>query len=417
MAAKFYNSNPASQFDTTTTTTIIKYNGNYAASPSPLLPLLPAFNDRNASFNFTRSLRSLASTDHPVDVPMKITRNLLYTLSINTLPCGNNSVCGGPQGRRFAASINNITFDTPKTSILGAYYRGMNGVYGDDFPDNPPFIFNYTSDSQNSSVQTPMNGTEVKILKYNDTVELVFQGTNVVSGIDHPMHLHGHSFYVVGSGIGNFDRQRDPLNYNLVDPPLQQTVAVPQNGWTAIRFRANNPDLIRPKTQKPPLMNYNKTGWVSHRRVSNIQAWRLLKRHGSLVYVSAVRVIQVEIPWLTYVVVALHQTFAIVGECYNYRPGKWGRLSLCGEKIVERITSILNNQRVRWCYVPLLKLPVSGYMMKGVFIVQYDMHDLQGDDSSMNMNLNDFEDKEEAAYSEAVMEIFKKHRGRIERLQ
>ena len=172
---------------------------------------------------------------------MKITRKLLYTLSINTLPCGNNSVCGGPQGRRFAASINNITFDTPKTSILGAYYRGMNGVYRDDFPDNPPFIFNYTSDSQNSSV--PMNRTEVKILKYNDMVELVFQGTNVVSGIDHPMHLHGYSFYVVGSGIGNFDRQRDPLNYNLVDPPLQQTIAVPQNGWTAIRFRANNPGI------------------------------------------------------------------------------------------------------------------------------------------------------------------------------
>ncbi|GKB91375.1 putative laccase [Tanacetum coccineum] len=137
----------------------------------------------NASFSFTRSLRSLASSDHPVDVPMKITRKLLYTLSINTLPCDNNSVCAGPQGRRFAASINNITFDAPKTSILGAYYRGMNGVYGDDFPDNPPFIFNYTSDSLNSSVQTPMNGTEVKILKYNDTVELVFQGTNVVSGI------------------------------------------------------------------------------------------------------------------------------------------------------------------------------------------------------------------------------------------
>ncbi|GJS28992.1 putative laccase [Tanacetum coccineum] len=218
-----------------------RVHGNYTASPSLLLPLLPAFNDRNASFSFTRSLRSLASTDHPVDVPMKITRKLLYTLSINTLPCDNNSVCAGPQGRRFAASINNITFDAPKTSILGAYYRGMNGIYGDDFPDNPPFIFNYTSDSLNSSVQTPMNGTEVKILKYNDTVELVFQGTNVVSGIDHPMHLHGYSFYVVGSGIGNFDRQRDPLNYNLVDPPLQQTIAVPQNGWTAIRFRANNP--------------------------------------------------------------------------------------------------------------------------------------------------------------------------------
>lgn len=241
LAAKFYNSNPRSLFDNTTTTAIIEYNGINTTSDAPVLPLLPAFNDRNASANFTRSLRSLASIDHPIDVPLKITRRLLYTLSINTLPCANGTTCQGRGGNRFAASINNITFDSPRTSILGAYYRGMNGVYGDDFPDNPPFSFNYTADNLNTSLQTPMNGTEVKFLKYNDTVELVFQGTNVVSGIDHPMHLHGHSFYVVGSGFGNFDRQRDPLNYNLVDPPLQQTIAVPQNGWTAIRFRANNP--------------------------------------------------------------------------------------------------------------------------------------------------------------------------------
>ncbi|XP_076925439.1 laccase-14-like [Bidens hawaiensis] len=243
MAAKLYNSNPRSEFDDTTTTAIIEYNGKYTPSPSPIVPTLPAFNDRNASANFTSSLRSLASRVHPIDVPMTITRKFLYTLSINTLPCASNTTCLGPRHNRFAASINNITFDAPRTSILGAYYRGVNGVYGDDFPDNPPFIFNYTQDNLNISLETPTNGTEVKVLKYNDTVELVFQGTNVVSGVDHPMHLHGYSFYVVGSGFGNFDRQRDPLNYNLVDPPLQQTIAVPQNGWTAIRFRANNPGV------------------------------------------------------------------------------------------------------------------------------------------------------------------------------
>ncbi|KAM0009235.1 putative laccase [Helianthus debilis subsp. tardiflorus] len=245
MAAKFYNSNPRSLFDNSTTTAIIEYNGKYTPSPnSPVLPPLPAFDDRNASANFTSSLRSLASNDHPIDVPMTITRKLLYTLSINSIPCASNTTCDGPRRTsRFAASINNITFDAPRTSILGAYYRGVNGVYGDDFPDNPPFVFDYTAANLSTSLQTPKNGTEVKILKYNDTVELVFQGTNVVSGIDHPMHLHGYSFYVVGSGFGNFDRQRDPLNYNLVDPPLQQTIAVPQNGWTAIRFRANNPGV------------------------------------------------------------------------------------------------------------------------------------------------------------------------------
>ncbi|CAI9763921.1 unnamed protein product [Fraxinus pennsylvanica] len=74
-------------------------------------------------------------------------------------------------------------------------------------------------------------------------MELVFRGTNTVAGIDHLMHLHGYSFYVVGSGFGNFDKDKDPLNYNLVDPPLMETIAVPRNGWIAIRFKANNPGV------------------------------------------------------------------------------------------------------------------------------------------------------------------------------
>ena len=75
------------------------------------------------------------------------------------------------------------------------------------------------------------------------TVELVFQGTTLVGGNDHPMHLHGFSFYVVGMGLGNFDKDKDPLRYNLVDPPLMNTIVVPLDGWTAIRFTANNPGL------------------------------------------------------------------------------------------------------------------------------------------------------------------------------
>lgn len=76
---------------------------------------------------------------------------------------------------------------------------------------------------------------------YTSVKEIVLQATSLVWSPDHPMHLHGHSFYVVGSGIGNFDEKNDPLNYNLVDPPLRNTIAVPRNGWTTIRFKTNNP--------------------------------------------------------------------------------------------------------------------------------------------------------------------------------
>lgn len=71
-------------------------------------------------------------------------------------------------------------------------------------------------------------------------MEVVFQDT-AMSNETHPMHLHGFAFYVVGMGVGNFDKTKDPSKYNLVDPPYQNTVTVPKLGWTAMRFRATNP--------------------------------------------------------------------------------------------------------------------------------------------------------------------------------
>ncbi|XP_076920688.1 laccase-14-like, partial [Bidens hawaiensis] len=246
MAAKLFNGQQSSTFDNTTTTAIIEYPGNNNTLTPPVFPTLPPSNDRNASFNFTSRLRSLATPEHPIDVPLTIKRTLLYTLSINAIPCAANQTCEAIRNTsRFAASINNITFAMPSTSILEAYYRGVNQVlYGNDFPDVPELKFNYTQErGLNASLRVPKVATGVQMLKHNETVELVFQGTNLVAGVDHPMHLHGHSFYVVGSGFGNYNRKRDSVNYNLVDPPHMQTIAVPQNGWTAIRFKANNPGV------------------------------------------------------------------------------------------------------------------------------------------------------------------------------
>ena len=89
----------------------------------------------------------------------------------------------------------------------------------------------------------------MRILEYNSTVEIVFQGTNVLNVAEnHPVHLHGYSFYVVGSGFGNFNNGTDPKNYNLVDPPELNTVGVSKNGWAAIRFRADNPGMYAEST-------------------------------------------------------------------------------------------------------------------------------------------------------------------------
>jgi laccase len=241
MASRVYAS--AGNFDNTTTTGIIEYIGNYTPPASPSRPTFPPFADTNSSTNFTNRLRSLANEKYPIEVPKNTTHKLFFTLSINLRPCPGNTSCEGPFSERLAASVNNVTMVLPRTAILQAYYQRIRGVYGTDFPSNPPFVFNYTQEFVPRDLWRPENGTDVYVLDYNSTVEIVFQGTSMVGGIDHPMHLHGYSFYVVGSGLGNFDRDRDPLNYNLVDPPLMETIAVPINGWTAIRFKANNPGV------------------------------------------------------------------------------------------------------------------------------------------------------------------------------
>ncbi|GFY85775.1 laccase/diphenol oxidase family protein [Actinidia rufa] len=242
MAARAYSSSSSIAFDNTTATAILQYNGpnDPPSSLPPVVPYLPYYNDTAAAVNFSRSVKSLANKAYPISVPQKVDTKIVSTVSINTFRCPNNS-CAGPNGSRLAASMNNISFVNPSSDVLRAYYYHIKGVFGARFPSFPPFVYNFTGDNLPLVLQTPKNGTKVKFLKFSATVEIVLQGTNLVAPIDHPMHLHGYSFYVVGLGFGNFDKNKDPLTYNLVDPPFVNTVMVPKSGWVAIRFQANNP--------------------------------------------------------------------------------------------------------------------------------------------------------------------------------
>ncbi|OIV91406.1 hypothetical protein TanjilG_02024 [Lupinus angustifolius] len=245
MASKVYSSANGVEFDNTTTTAIIQYKGNYIPSSTTLsLPSLPASDDTMASINLISQLKSLNDNQHQIDVPLNITTNLFFTTSVNTLPCSNDSTCALPGNNRLSASMNNISFQLPSNNnILQAYYNNISGVFGENFPNVPPLLFDFTGNNLPAYLATPSVATEVNVLEYNSTVELVLQSTNILAGTEHPIHLHGHSFYVVGWGFGNFDKDKDPLNYNLIDPPYQNTVAIPKNGWTAIRFRAKNPGV------------------------------------------------------------------------------------------------------------------------------------------------------------------------------
>ncbi|RWR95403.1 laccase-17 [Cinnamomum micranthum f. kanehirae] len=248
MAARPYVTGPGT-FDNSTTAGILEYQRNNSSSSSssttnlPLFrPTLPPLNDTSFAANFTKRFRSLANAKFPANVPQKVDKRFFFTVGLGTSPCPNNQTCQGPNGTKFAASVNNISFIQPTTALLQAHFFGQsNGVYTTDFPNNPPFPFNYTGTPPNNTMVS--NGTKLVVLPFNTSVELVMQDTSIIGAESHPLHLHGFNFYVVGQGFGNYDPKKDPSKFNLIDPVERNTVGVPSGGWVAIRFFADNPGV------------------------------------------------------------------------------------------------------------------------------------------------------------------------------
>ncbi|GER50356.1 laccase [Striga asiatica] len=238
IAARPFMDVPLISVDNKTATAILQYKG-VPTTVFPTLPKLPSQNDSSFPLAYTSKLRSLNSPNFPANVPLSVDRHLLYTIGLGINPC---PTC--LNGTKIVASLNNITFVMPKTALLQAHYYKLRDVYTADFPDRPTIPFNYTGAPLTANLQTNVGPRpRISRIKFNSTVELVVQDTNLLTVESHPFHLHGYNFFVLGMGIGNFDPVNDPKKYNLVDPPERNTVSVPTGGWAAIRFRADNPGV------------------------------------------------------------------------------------------------------------------------------------------------------------------------------
>ncbi|GFZ14967.1 laccase/diphenol oxidase family protein [Actinidia rufa] len=221
--------------DNITSTGTLHYKGTDALVPTALTTVPPQ-NATPVTNTFVESLRSLNSKNYPANVPLTIDHSLYLTIGVGINPC---ATC--VNGSRAVADVNNVTFVMPTTALLQAHYFNISGVFTNDFPGNPPIPFNYTGNPP-ANLKT-MNGTKVYRVAYNSSVQVVLQGTAFLAPESHPIHLHGFNFYGIGKGVGNFDPVNDPKKFNLVDPVERNTISVPTAGWTAIRFKADNPGV------------------------------------------------------------------------------------------------------------------------------------------------------------------------------
>lgn len=58
-------------------------------------------------------------------------------------------------------------------------------------------------------------------------------------GIAHPIHLHGHDFWVLAQTTGIYSGNQS--EFNLVNPPRRDVATLPGNGHLAIAFELDNP--------------------------------------------------------------------------------------------------------------------------------------------------------------------------------
>ncbi|KFY03310.1 hypothetical protein V490_00216 [Pseudogymnoascus sp. VKM F-3557] len=101
-----------------------------------------------------------------------------------------------------------------------------------------PIVFGNSSDGW-------MAGSTLH-MPYNSTIDIIMTIANdSMDMMGHPMHLHGHKFWVLGSGDGSFPyasvADAPATLINTADPPYRDTTDLPAFGWVAIRYVTDNP--------------------------------------------------------------------------------------------------------------------------------------------------------------------------------
>ncbi|XP_025827835.1 laccase-15-like [Panicum hallii] len=226
---------------------------------APVVPELPDQHDTITTYYFHGNLTSLRHPRRP-QVPVHADEYFFITLSDGSICRHGRQSCkrSGSNESILVAAMNNVSFQLPASvaaPLLEAHYYHRNNtasIGGVDLymlPNSPPRVFNFTDLSlvPSGPKEAQLEATKKRMVgrrfRHGTAVEVVFQNTALMHTDSHPMHLHGHDVFVLAQDHGIYDPAKDVAKYNLVDPPVKNTVVVPRLGWVALRFVADNPGV------------------------------------------------------------------------------------------------------------------------------------------------------------------------------
>lgn len=140
----------------------------------------------------------------------------------NTVP---SSVVGN------AAELTLNHFQDPNTNLFRWLIDGTPHIVDWNNPTLETVLAGSTSFGTNSNVHE-MTGSGWYLWWIQSTATIL---------LPHPIHLHGHDFYVVGRGTGTWDGTTAGLNFN--NPTRRDTATLLPGGYLLMAFPADNPGM------------------------------------------------------------------------------------------------------------------------------------------------------------------------------
>lgn len=109
--------------------------------------------------------------------------------------------------------------------------------------DGSPIIVDWNNPSLKKALAgTDVNGTNANVFEMTSSNWYFWwiQTTTFIA-LPHPIHLHGHDFYILGKGSGTWDGSTTGLNF--ANPTRRDTATLPPGGYLLLAFPADNPGL------------------------------------------------------------------------------------------------------------------------------------------------------------------------------
>jgi hypothetical protein len=101
-------------------------------------------------------------------------------------------------------------------------------------------------DWSSPTLESVLNGTTSydtsdAVIELTEADQWIYFVIETTLGVPHPIHLHGHDFFILAQGTGTYSSSSVTLNTS--NPPRRDTAMLPANGYLLIAWETDNPGV------------------------------------------------------------------------------------------------------------------------------------------------------------------------------